>query len=231
MSDWFQSVFTSDFSAGSQPPEATLFMIALAFVIGQFIGWVYMATHVGVAYSRSFVASLVVLPMTIGLMMVLMAGSIVVAFGLLAVFGVIRFNNVVDDTLDTTFLLWGILEGVGLGTQRYTTSALAACGIALTLAYLRATGFGAKQRFDSELEISLIRGDSVVVLGELSRLLRVYCVRHHLVEQNSAPDGIELSYRLLLRDPLRGSEFRETVKGVEGIRQVSLVLHDRHGEI
>lgn len=231
MNDLVQSIFSSDFTQGAQPPEATVFMIVLAFTIGQFIGWIYTATHVGTTYSRTLVASLVVLPMMIGLMMVLMAGSIVVAFGLLAVFGVIRFNNVVDDTLDTTFLLWGILEGVGLGTQRYTTSVIAALGVALVMAYLRATGFGGKRRFDSVLEIQLFRSDSILVLDELSRLLRTYCVRHHLIGQNTAPDGLELSYRLLLRDPDRGPEFRETIKSVEGIRQVSLVLHDRHGEL
>ena len=77
-----------------------------------------MATHVGLSYSQMFVASLVVVPTLVALTMALMSGDIVIAFGLLAVFAIVRFRNVLKDTRDTTFVMWAILEGMAAGTMR-----------------------------------------------------------------------------------------------------------------
>ena len=99
------TLFSGDYGLAPGSAETVLFVILLSFVIGQFIGWIYMATHEALSYSRSFVSSLVILPVLVGLMMLLMSGSIIVAFGLLAVFAVVRFRNVLKDTRDTSFIL------------------------------------------------------------------------------------------------------------------------------
>ena len=111
MLNWFELLRYGDPST-SAPIETVLLSLLVAFVVGQLIGWVYMATHTTPSYSSSFVASLVVLPVTVALMMILMAGSLMIAFGLLAVFAVVRFRNVLKDTRDTTYILWAIVEGM-----------------------------------------------------------------------------------------------------------------------
>src|SRR6056297_1310075 len=126
-------LFQGDYGGAARGPETVAFVLLLAFLIGQFVGWIYMWTHHGLSYSRTFVASLVVIPVLVSLMLLLMAGSVVVAFGLMAVFAVVRFRNVLKDTRDTTFILWAITEGLGIGTLRYSTSLIAALGVALVL--------------------------------------------------------------------------------------------------
>ena len=81
------------------------------------IGWLYQVTHRTMSYSQTFVSSLVVMPPLVALMMHLMAGNMVIAFGLLAVFAIVRFRNVLKDTRDTTFILWAIIEGVSVGAS------------------------------------------------------------------------------------------------------------------
>ena len=127
----------------------------MAFVLGQIIGWVYMATHTTPSYSSSFVASLVVLPVIVALMMILMAGSLLIAFGLLAVFAVVRFRNVLKDTRDTTYILWAIVEGMAVGTFRYSTALVGAGCVVLVLLYLWLTEFGVRHRFDAALSVSV----------------------------------------------------------------------------
>ncbi len=109
MNVWLDLLFGGDYGGGPAGPETSLFVIVYAFVIGQFIGWVYMITHKGLSYSQTFVSSLVVIPVIVAMLMLLMANSFVVAFGLLAVFAVVRFRNVLKDTRDTTFILWTIM--------------------------------------------------------------------------------------------------------------------------
>jgi hypothetical protein len=229
--NFVNTLFDGDFGPAPSSPETALFIILFAFVLGQFVGWIYMWTHQGLSYSRSFVASLVVIPVVVALMMVLMSGSIVVAFGLFAVFAVVRFRNVLKDTRDTTFILWAIMEGLGVGTMRYSTSLMGALGVAAVLAYLRVTSFGSRHRYDAVLGLQL-GGDTGTLRGELKQILRQHCARTLLAsQQRMATNVTTLSYRVLLRDPTRSNELCKALEQTAGVEDVTLVLREDESEI
>lgn len=231
MTDWIHLFLGSDYGCTLGGPETALFVMLLAFVVGQFIGWIYMGTHHGLSYSQTFVVSLVVVPVLVALMMLLMAGSVVFAFGLLAVFAVVRFRNVLKDTRDTTFILWAILEGLGIGTMRYSTSLIAALGVALVLIYLRATEFGSRHRFDAVLNLRIV-GDPATGTAALRGILRRHSLRALMTNERQLEDSVvNLSYRLLLRDPSRDDELRAELQNAEGFDQISLFLRDDESEI
>ena len=107
MNDVLELIVRGDLATTLGGTETVLLVALLSFVIGHVIGWVYMWTHTTLSYSKMFVASLVVMPVLVALVMILMRGNIVIAFGLLAVFAVVRFRNVLKDTRDTKlFLVW-----------------------------------------------------------------------------------------------------------------------------
>jgi hypothetical protein len=229
--NFLNTLFDGDFGPAPSSPETALFIILFSFVLGQFVGWVYMWTHQGLSYSRSFAASLVVIPVVVALMMVLMSGSIVVAFGLFAVFAVVRFRNVLKDTRDTTFILWAIMEGLGVGTMRYSTSLMGALGVAAVLTYLRVTSFGSRHRYDAVLGLQLA-GDTGTLRGELKQILRRHCARTLLAsQQRMATNVTTLSYRVLLRDPTRSSELCQALEQTAGVEDVTLFLREDESEI
>src|SRR5690606_12765796 len=192
----------------SPAPLIILAALLLAFVVGQVIGWIYMATHSSPSYSSSFVASLVVLPVIVALMMILMSGSLMIAFGLLAVFAVVRFRNVLKDTRDTTFILWTIVEGMGAGTFRYSTTIIGACAVALILSSLHWSRFGERHRFDAALSV-ITPNDGGVTRGIVESILYRYANRTLLTGERQGPDSRSvLSYRLLLRDPATRDQLR-----------------------
>lgn len=231
MNVWLDLLFGGDFGGGPVGWETALFVIVFAFVIGQFIGWIYMLTHKGLSYSQTFVASLVVLPVIVAMLMLLMANSFVVAFGLLAVFAVVRFRNVLKDTRDTTFILWAIMEGLGVGTMKFSTSLMGVLGVAVVLLYLRLTAFGSRHRYDAVLTLQLT-GDLVTGVATLKEVLRRHSSRVHLTSERKLTDeGLDLSYRLLLRDPSRCDELQWALKQTEGFDRVSLYLREDESEI
>jgi len=231
MNDWVTMLFSSDYGAASIGVETVLFILLLAFVIGQFIGWVYGWTHKGLSYSQTFVVSLVVIPVIVAIMMVLMSGSIIVAFGLLAVFAVVRFRNVLKDTRDTTFILWAILEGLAVGTMRYSTSLVGALGIALVFIYLRLTSFGSRHHFDAVLSLR-VTGDLAGGVAKLKQILKRHSMRTRLAsERRLSDEGLDLSWRLLLRNPARSDELQWALTQTEGLENVSLFLREEELEI
>src|SRR5438094_4841707 len=140
--------FRNDFAAVPTNVPAMVLGLLLAFAGGHVIGWVYMWTHTGLSYSRSFVNSLIIMPIVVALVMVVLSNNLVTAFGLMAVFAIVRFRNILRDTLDTTYVLTVIVIGMATGSQKFA-SAILGCGLmALALLYLWYTSFGSRHRYD-----------------------------------------------------------------------------------
>jgi hypothetical protein len=218
-------LFHGDIGATAMGWETVLLVALLAFCLGHIIGWVYMWSHTGLSYSRLFVASLVVIPVIVSLVMMLMSGNIIVAFGLLAVFAVVRFRNVLKDTRDTVFILWGIIMGLGIGTLRLSTTLIGCLVIGLIFLYLRVTAFGSRHRYD--VVLSLHWTGQGRAADALRQVLRRHSVRASLASERSAPDaGMDLSYRLLLRDPVRSRELVQELEATEGVAYVSLAQRE-----
>ena len=232
MDDWMGVLLNSDYGmpviGGTR---MIVFTMLLAFVIGHFVGFVYMWTHEAISYSRTFVSALAVLPVLVTIMMMAMAGSMLVAFGLLAVFGVVHFRNVLKDTRDTTFILWSILEGLCVGSMRFSTALCGALGVGAALLYLRLTWFGTRDRYDAILTLRL-SGDLITAGAKLKQILRLHASNLVLTNERRATDGgVDITYRMLLRDPARFDELQAAICQMEGFANVSIFLHDDEAEI
>jgi len=228
--NWVDMVLYGDFVTTVGGPETALMVMLLAFCVGQIIAWVYMLTHTSLSYSQMFVASLVAVPVIVSLVMLLMAGNISIAFGLLAVFAVVRFRNVLKDTRDTTFILWAIIQGMAIGTMRFSTAVLGCLVVGAIFLYLRFTSFGSRHRYDVVLSLHWTGGQEQ--LGALRPLLRRHAVRAKLASQRSAgEEGLDLSYRMLLRDPGRSRELIDELQKTQGVAHASLYLREDESEI
>ncbi|MDZ4781222.1 MAG: DUF4956 domain-containing protein [Planctomycetia bacterium] len=227
---WMEMLFFSDPGSHGQGPESAILMLALAFAIGHVIGWVYMLTHRGLSYSQSFTASLVVIPVIVALIMALMTGEIVIAFGLLAVFAVVRFRNVLKDTRDTTFMLWTLVEGMSVGTQRFGLALTGCLAVSFVFLYLRMTSFGGRHRYDVILSLHVSAENQIA--AALTQTLKRHCARTQLASQRHlASDLLDLSYRVLMRDPARSQELLADLEATEGIAHVSLYHREDESEM
>jgi hypothetical protein len=217
---------------GTSPPmESIVLSLLIGFVIGQIIGWVYMATHSSPSYSSSFVATLVVMPVLVSLMMILVSGSLMIAFGLLAVFAVVRFRNVLKDTRDTSFVMWAIIEGMSVGIFRYSTALVGTACVTVVLFYLWLTQFGVRHRYDAALSI-LVPFDSGATRERIEQILQRFSDRIVLTADRLSKDDRQLlSYRLLMRDPARRKELRDHLANAGDVQEFSFYLHDDESEV
>jgi hypothetical protein len=219
---WVELLLHSD--QGSTAPPATLaFMFVLAFALGQIVGWMYLLTHTGQETQRSFVGALVVLPVIVTLLMMLMTGGLMVAFGLLAVFAVVRFRNVLRDTRDTIYVLWAIVEGMAVGTMRYSTAIVGVAAVAIVLAYLRLTNFGVRRPHDGCLSIEVC-GEESAGRRKILQLLKRHAKRWSLAgDQITSSNGLVLSYDIYLRDRRRANDLRDELAEADQLHEVSYI--------
>ena len=229
MTNWMEMLWRGDAGAGMPQPETVLLAMLLSFCLGHIVAWIYMWTHTGLSYSRVFTSSLVGIPVIVSLLMLLMAGNIYIAFGLLAVFAVVRFRNVLKDTRDTTFILWVMVLGMAVGTTRFSTALLGCVFVSAIFIYLRFVSFGSRHRYDVILSLHWTgEGDAAGILGPL---LRRHSSRTELASQRSGQEaGLEMSYRLLLRDPSRRGDVLSEVQATEGVADASLYVREDESE-
>jgi hypothetical protein len=208
-----------------------LLSLLLAFLAGQLMAWVYMYTHSGLSYSRTYVNSLIIIPITVAMVMTVLDNNLVTAFSLMAVFAIVRFRNIVRDTLDTVYILSLIVLGMAAGTQLFMTTVVGTLLFATIMLYLWYTNFGARQRYDFIINLHWSRPEREI--GELLGLLNRHSIKVHLASQRSsqAEEGTDLSYRLLLRDPDRSYSLIEELRRATGVSRVTALRAEEESEI
>lgn len=208
-----------------------LLSLLLAFLGGHVLAWVYMHTHGGLSYSRSFVSSLLVIPVLVAGVMMVLSNNLVTAFGMMAVFAIVRFRNILRDTLDTSYVLAALVIGMASGTQRFPVAVIVCGLVAAIMFYLWATAFGSRHRYDLILNLNWSRP-----LGELTDLrflLDRHSRRTHCASQRSSESygGTDLSYRLLMRDPDRLDELIRELRNTQGVSRVTSLQAEDESEL
>jgi hypothetical protein len=218
---------------GMAPPNwpAAVLGLMLAFAGGQVIAWVYMLTHSGLSYSRSFVNALILMPVIVSLVMMVLSNNLVTAFGMMAVFAIVRFRNILRDTLDTSYVLIVIVLGMAAGTQKFASAVLGTAIVSVAMLYLWYTSFGSRHRYD--LIVNLHWARSGKELEDLRRTLDRHSWKAHLASQRSHEgyEGTDLSYRLLLRDSNRVEDLLTELRQITGVSRVTSMLAEDESEL
>ena len=226
------SVLNGDFGRAPTNFPALIMGLLLAFAGGHVLAWVYMITHSGLSYSRSFVKSLIVMPVVVALVMHVLSNNIITAFGMMAVFTIVRFRNMLRDTLDTTYILVVLVMGMAAGSQKFATTVAGLGIMTVALLYLWVTSFGSRHRYDVILNLRWSR--PLAEVGEIDRLLQRHVRRSRRASQRTSlgeTAGADLSYWLLLRDPARVDEMLSEVREMGGVSHVSSILAEDESEV
>jgi hypothetical protein len=220
-----------DYGAAPTNFPAMALGLLLAFAMGHIIAWVYMITHSGLSYSRSFVNALVVMPTIVAIVMNVLSYNLITAFGMMAVFAIVRFRNILRDTLDTTYVLTVLVIGLACGSQKFTTAVIGCALMSVAMLYLWTTSFGTRHRYD--LIVNLHWARPLVELPQLTRVLNRHSRRTLCASQRSHEgyEGTDLSYRLLLRDPRRVEEMLTELRSTTGVSRVTSMQAEDQSEV
>lgn len=217
---------------GMMPTNIPVLLLGLllSFAGGHVLAWVYMATHSGLSYSRSFVKSVAVMPMVVTLVMHVLANSIITAFGMMAVFTIVRFRNMLRDTLDTTYVLLVLVLGMACGSGKFTTALIGLGAMSAALLYLWAAAFGTRHRYD--LIVNLHWSRTLDELSTLGPLLRRHARYSHLASHRASMDrlGTDVTYWILLRDLERAGDLLDALRRVPGVSDVTSIRATEESE-
>lgn len=116
--DMINDLFTNGTGNGSTIGMILLAMLT-ATILSIVITKVYQITFQGERYSQAFVHTIIMMSVIVSVVMNVISGNAGVAFGLFAIFSLIRFRSAVTDAKDIAYIFFGLCVGMTSGLFRF----------------------------------------------------------------------------------------------------------------
>lgn len=98
--------------------------MVIALILSLIITQVYQWTFTGESYSQDFVHTIVMMSVVVSVVMNVVSGNAGVAFGLFAVFSLIRFRSAVTNAKDIAYIFFGLCVGMTAGLFQFQLAIL-----------------------------------------------------------------------------------------------------------
>lgn len=135
--DMIKKSVVEEFS-GTLSTGDLFFSLLTAFIAALLISYIYKKTYTGVAYTKSFLLSLILLSMVTSLVIRTINSNLALSLGMVGALSIVRFRTAVKDPLDTIFMFWAITSGIMAGAGIYLTTVVATLilGILYMISYM-----------------------------------------------------------------------------------------------
>lgn len=215
-SDIFKSSFLENVNA-IQPLDMIL-SLALAFVVGLFIFYIYQKTYQGVMYSSSFGVTLIALTMITTLVILAVTSNVVLSLGMVGALSIVRFRTAIKEPLDIAFLFWSIAAGIVLAAGLIPLAVFGSLIIGIILLVF------VNRKSHVNPYIVVLQCD-----GAESEKAAMSCLSSHttrcIVKSKTAQKGmIELNCEVRLQDD--NTDFVNTLADLNGVQSAVLVSYN-----
>ena len=216
----FQDIFKSDFldNITSISLLEMAIALALAFLIGLYIFFIYKRSCSGVMYSASFGITLIALALITTLLIMTVVSNIVLSLGMVGALSIVRFRTAIKEPMDIAFLFWSIAAGIVLAAGLIPLAVFGSIFIGVVLLV-----FAKKKTVDSPY-ILIVHCEN----GETEERTRIFIssqVARINLKSKSVDEGrVELNYEVRLKDD--DSVFVNELEKMEGVSRVVLVSYN-----
>jgi len=208
-------------------PTDILINMALAFVLGLVISYIYKVTHKGLSYSQSFMLTIVFVTFIVGVVMMVIGNNLARAFALVGALSIIRFRTVIKDTKDTAYIFLGLAAGMAAGTSSYFLAVAGTGFFSVIALVLHATNYGSFYKSEFLLRFRVLAGE-----GEpaYSAVINEFARSSNLLHVEPSGDGktVKLTFDILLRKEKNPTDLSSRIGQIESVSEVVLVAskHD-----
>ena len=215
-SDIFKSSFIENIASVSMLDMAIA--MALAFLIGVFIFFVYKKTFSGVMYSSSFGVTLVALTMITTLVILAVTSNVVLSLGMVGALSIVRFRTAIKEPLDIAFLFWAIAVGIVLAAGMIPLAVIGSIVIGVVLLVF----VNRKSHFNPYLIV--INCDSHSSEENAKNYLKDKVNKCTVKSKTAQSGSVELTLEVRLKDD--NTDFINELSAMNGINSAVLVSYN-----
>lgn len=220
----FQDVFKKSFLeasgiAGAMSTDALVrasSYILLSVIVGLLIYILYRKTYAGVVYSRGFAVSLLGMTVITCAIIVTIQSNAVLSLGMVGALSIVRYRTAIKDPMDLLYLFWAVASGIATGAGMFLIALFVFAVMAVLLLVLNR----ARGPRDS-MYILLVHYVGADNEQDVRRAIgpNPYKIKSKTMRKNDMEMAVEIRMK---RNSMR---FVEELRGVEGIRDVTLVQY------
>ncbi|MBN1410068.1 MAG: DUF4956 domain-containing protein [Spirochaetales bacterium] len=199
---------------------AILINMSMAIVIGLFIFLIYKLTYSGVAYSKNFNITLILVTVVTAMLMMVIGSNVALSLGMVGALSIIRFRSAIKDVRDIGFLFWGMAGGLACGTGNFMIGLLGSLIIALVIVLLT--------RVVQDAYPYLLVIKSKYMEETIEPIIVTYAKKYKLKMKNTGDAGIEYIYEIRLKEE-KNQALVNDLKNLPGNISVNLISYK--GEI
>ncbi len=200
--------------------------LAVAFICGYVISWLYRRTYRGPGYSVTYTSTLVLLSMITAVVIMVIGSNLARAFGLVGAMSVVRFRHAVKNTLDIVYVFFALAVGMAAGVGFYTIALTGTLFIGLVIFLFSKSKLAVPHRDDYLLQFNFRPGDDKV--PPYQAILDGHCKKLSIINVRSLGDKdlIELSYYVRLKHKDQGQNLIRDLNRTPGIQYVNLFFDE-----
>ena len=202
----------------------------LAFALAFIWATVYRKTHSGVAYTRSFFLSLMLISPIVAMIMMAIGSNVALSLGLVGSLSVIRFRAVIKDTKDMTFLFLSIGIGLCCGASAWMVALIGTLFTALATVVMSKVG---AHKASSADYILIFRSDNKEPWDHLPAAAQELIAWKQLRGATDVDAGkeFEYTYNVRLASKVSAERVVGAFSGNGAARQVTMIAPENHLEI
>lgn len=197
--------------------------MVLSFALTAIVGWVYMRTHEGTSYAKSFVQTLVMMGMVVSVIMLVVGSNIARAFSLVGALSIIRFRNAIKETRDVGFVFFAMAIGMATGTRFYLLAMVATAVISMVAMIMSRFNWYDRTSISQMLKVQLT--NDIPFESVLDDVLIANTERAELISVDSVRGGMltEVVYAVALKPSVSRQEFLAEIKRLNANQKVTLL--------
>jgi len=216
----FNDIFKSNFleQASSFSILDVAIAMAVSFVLGLFIFFVYKKTFSGVMYSSSFAVSLMALSLITSLVILAVTSNIILSLGMVGALSIVRFRTAIKEPMDIAFLFWAIAAGIVTGAGLIPLAVFGSLFIGIILLI-----FVNKKSYETPY-IAVINCTNQIAEEEAMKVIKAKTKKQLVKSKSVSKNGIELTIEVRLMD--FSTSIVNTLSEIEGVTSAVLISYN-----
>lgn len=193
--------------------QSGLICTAVSLVLGFVLAFVYMKQS---SYSKSYIITLVLLPVLVQTVIMLVNGNLGTAVGVMGAFSLVRFRSLPGNSREIAGIFLAMAIGVATGMGYITYAAMITVIVCAILLILGNTSFGEMKQTEKDLRITI--PESLDYTGIFEDIFGNYTKKHELVKVKTTNMGsmYDLNYRVVLNDDRQEKKFIDELRTRNG---------------
>ncbi len=193
--------------------ESALICTAVSLILGLIVAAVYMRQS---TYTKSYIITLVILPVLVQAVIMLVNGNLGTAVGIMGAFSLVRFRSMPGSSKEIVGIFLSMAIGVATGMGYITFAALITVVVCAAWLILTFTSFGEKKNPEKDLRITI--AENIDYTDIFDDLFRTYTKKHELIKVKTTNMGsmYDLSYRIILNDDSDEKKFIDELRTRNG---------------